>query len=80
MLIPKSNVGVRRLELPTSTSRTWRANQLCYTPSQKFDCKDKPFFLFRQNFCDFFERFLAFSQFSRSYWLRFNEKRQQAVD
>jgi hypothetical protein len=23
---------VRRLELPTSTSRTWRANQLCYTP------------------------------------------------
>ena len=25
-------VGVRRLELPTSTSRTWRASQLCYTP------------------------------------------------
>ena len=28
-----SRVGVRGLELPTSTSRTWRANQLCYTPS-----------------------------------------------
>lgn len=26
-------VGVRGLELPTSTSRTWRANQLCYTPN-----------------------------------------------
>ena len=25
-------VGVRRLELPASTSRTWRANQLRYTP------------------------------------------------
>ena len=25
-------VGVRRLELPTSTSRTWRASQLRYTP------------------------------------------------
>ena len=28
----KKRVGVRRLELPTSTSRTWRASQLCYTP------------------------------------------------
>jgi hypothetical protein len=28
-------VGVRRLELPTSTSRTWRASQLCYTPYLK---------------------------------------------
>ena len=27
-------VGVRRLELPTSTSRTWRASQLCYTPDE----------------------------------------------
>ena len=27
-----SLVGVRRLELPTSTSRTWRASQLRYTP------------------------------------------------
>ena len=25
-------VGVRRLELPASTSRTWRASQLRYTP------------------------------------------------
>ena len=25
-------VGMRRLELPTSTSRTWRASQLCYIP------------------------------------------------
>ena len=32
-------VGVRRLELPTSTSRTWRANQLCYTPSAVSECK-----------------------------------------
>ena len=23
---------MRRLELPTSTSRTWRASQLCYIP------------------------------------------------
>ena len=30
--INPKRVGVRRLELPTSTSRTWRANQLCYTP------------------------------------------------
>ena len=27
-----SVVGVRRLELPASTSRTWRASQLRYTP------------------------------------------------
>ena len=27
-----SKVGMRRLELPTSTSRTWRASQLCYIP------------------------------------------------
>ena len=59
MLIPKDNVGVRRLELPTSTSRTWRANQLCYTPSQKFDCKDKPFFLYSQELLRFFVRFFA---------------------
>ena len=26
-------VGVRGFELPTSTSRTWRANQLRYTPN-----------------------------------------------
>jgi hypothetical protein len=26
-------VGVRRLELPASTSRTWRASQLRYTPN-----------------------------------------------
>ena len=26
------SVGMRRLELPTSTSRTWRASQLCYIP------------------------------------------------
>ena len=26
-------VGVRGFELPASTSRTWRANQLRYTPS-----------------------------------------------
>ena len=33
-----SFVGVRRLELPTSTSRTWRASQLCYTPKINFRC------------------------------------------
>lgn len=31
-LLSLCRVGVRGLELPTSTSRTWRANQLCYTP------------------------------------------------
>ena len=29
-------VGMRRLELPTSTSRTWRASQLCYIPISIF--------------------------------------------
>ena len=40
-LLPFSiQVGVRGLELPTSTSRTWRANQLCYTPNSLFSgCK-----------------------------------------
>ena len=32
-ILPLLRVGVRRLELPASTSRTWRANQLCYTPN-----------------------------------------------
>ncbi len=32
LLVVPCRVGVRGLELPTSTSRTWRANQLCYTP------------------------------------------------
>ena len=39
LLICRFFVGVRRLELPTSTSRTWRANQLCYTPSAVSECK-----------------------------------------
>ena len=50
-------VGVRRLELPTSTSRTWRANQLCYTPNQKFGCKDSAFFSTAQHFRHFFDCF-----------------------
>ena len=31
-IYPLFVVGMRRLELPTSTSRTWRASQLCYIP------------------------------------------------
>lgn len=38
------SVGVRRLELPTSTSRTWRASQLCYIPIF-CECKVTTFFV-----------------------------------
>ncbi len=46
MLILICKVGVRRLELPTSTSRTWRAAN-CATP-RIGDCKDRYFFYIRQ--------------------------------
>lgn len=47
-------VGVRGFELPTSTSRTWRANQLCYTPSPKIECKGTHFSEYCNVFADIF--------------------------
>ena len=50
-LVAPARVGVRRLELPASTSRTWRANQLCYTPNLVFSgAKVLLFFQFEQLF------------------------------
>ena len=47
-------VGVRGFELPTSTSRTWRANQLRYTPSPKIECKGTHFSEYCNVFADIF--------------------------
>ncbi len=40
---PRFSVGVRRLELPTSTSRTWRAAN-CATPRAVCEGKGSVFF------------------------------------
>ena len=47
------NVGVRRLELPTSTSRTWRAAN-CATPRLAFSVQIYKLFFIYPYFYDFF--------------------------
>ena len=49
-----SKVGMRRLELPTSTSRTWRASQLCYIPFLITGAKIQLFFEMQIFFVLFF--------------------------
>ena len=58
------SVGMRRFELPTSTSRTWRASQLCYIPIRNrffdYGCKGKAFFPSAKRYALFFRLILIF--------------------
>ena len=72
-----ASVGVRRLELPASTSRTWRANQLCYTPD--FLAMQRYTFFLKQNlkspiFLHYFLQSVAIVLFLHSFTLDYHLK------
>ena len=53
---------MRRLERPTSTSRTWRASQLCYIPN--FPVAKVQLYLKTASFFGFFFLFTYFCAFN----------------